>query len=70
VIFLVRRWDESTAAWWNDVAAADDAPVIVQELLRGESVICDRPEADEALTWARRRLHWDDGAAALYVRET
>ena len=45
---------EQAQDWW--LAVADDpyaAPGIIRELLRCPSVVCDAPEAFQALAWAR-----------------
>jgi hypothetical protein len=68
VPYLRRRHTGSTAAWWTDVERhASAAPGIVRELLRGDSIICDPAEAEQALAWARAHPGWVEDSPPLYV---
>ena len=55
------------ARWWAEARAASGRPGIVTELLRDDSVVCDRPEAEAALGWARSLAGWSEGAPAVWV---
>lgn len=45
-------------------------PVIVTELLRDDSVVCDTPEATASLAWARERGEWDEHAPAIWLHDS
>ncbi len=56
-----------TLPWWEHVQRAPDAPRILRELLRDESVVCDLREAEDALAWARAQPGWREDTPAVWV---
>jgi hypothetical protein len=70
VLYLRRRDEGPAAAWWAEVERYPHAaPGIVRELLKGQSVICDPAEAEQALAWARAHPAWTDHPAPLYAHD-
>ena len=56
-----------TLPWRSHVQGAPDAPGILRELLRDESVVCDLREAEEAVAWARAQPEWRKETPAVWV---
>jgi hypothetical protein len=69
VLFLRANRGPQTAAWWASAAIATDRPVIVGELLRDDSVVCDAREAHEAIAWAAAQPAWTPAAPAVWVED-
>ncbi len=66
VWFLRQRDTDQAQAWWAAVAELPHAaPGIIRELLRDPSVVCDRTEALQALSWAKAHPAWRDDEPPL-----
>ncbi len=66
--FLRATRNARTAPWWRHASMAQDKPPIVRELLRDESVVCDRAEEEAALAWARAQPGWREDEPPLWVQ--
>jgi hypothetical protein len=67
VYYLRRTIDPATVDFWTAVAADPGAPVILRELPRGPQVVCDAPEGEEVMAYARGRPEWREDPAPVRV---
>jgi hypothetical protein len=61
-MFLHRRTDTAgSRAWWDaNNRDINSAPGLIRQLARGQSVVSDPVEANQAVAWAKAHPAWRD----------